>query len=67
MSGLHALRGLLSSYLDDIRRHLKPDMKVTLVIRDPGDVENVIVIGNDEWAEVIAAIERLRAKEGAET
>lgn len=62
-------RSLLSSYLDDIRRHLKPHMKVTLVVRDPTDPsgDHDIMIGNDEWSEAVEAIERLIAKEGAET
>jgi hypothetical protein len=53
------LHGLLSSYLDDVRRHLGSDRLVTLVVRRPDDPAHAhtIVIGNDKPEAAIAAIE----------
>lgn len=55
---LEQLHADLALDLDRVMRRFKPGMKVTLVVRNPENVEGDVVIGDDDLNEAIVAIQR---------
>lgn len=44
--------------LERIDRMLKFDSKMTLIIRDPDDIDSDIIVGNDELADAMEVLKR---------
>ena len=52
----------LSSELERIARLFKPDVRLSLVVRKPGNPDSTTYLSYDNTDEVIAAIEYIRAR-----
>lgn len=58
---LEALRNEASDYLDRIRERFKPGVKVTLIVRRPGEPTQDFMLTDDDLQEVSALIDRRSA------
>lgn len=63
---LHDVHRALSNLLSKVQDCWATRMLVTLVVRDPNNTENELVIGDDSMDEAIAAIERARTRPAIE-
>lgn len=55
---LEVFRNIVAHLLARIDGMLNFESKMTLIIRDPNDVENDIILGDDELADALAVLQR---------
>jgi hypothetical protein len=56
------LRERMSNHMDAIMSMFKPGAKITVVVRSPGYGDADVIMGDDDFDEVIASIQRAKAR-----
>jgi hypothetical protein len=51
-----------TDHLNSIRKMLPPDMKMTLIIRDPNDADGEIILTDDDFGGIEGAVQRAKRR-----
>lgn len=63
MTPLEHAQEHVADCLDRIKIAFKPDAKVTVIVRSPGNPNRDFVMTDDEWSEIKAAVDRGEKRE----
>jgi len=63
MTPLQQAQEHVADHLDQIKTAFKPDAKVTVIVRSPGNPERDFVMTDDDWSEIKLAVERGEKRE----